>query len=155
MTKTTTVGTPFTVIADLGSTDQPGGTFSITVESATCGPLPTPTDTSGVPTPAAGQEFCAVQLDGKNTTNAPAFWSPSDLLLYAGGTSYTDALTNSTVFGCSEAFPYLGTVMNPGTSSGDVDVFQLPAGTQLTSVWVPDGSTVGGQNAGVMIKLGS
>ena len=35
----------------------------------------------------------------------------------------------------------------------DSDVFQLPAGTQPISVWVPDGLTVGGQQAGVMVQV--
>ncbi|GAA4300102.1 hypothetical protein BJY14_007840 [Actinomadura luteofluorescens] len=165
-------GQPFTLTTTYTDTPEPTK-LQITVTSVTCGkPLDksvlayaassigtsTPT-----PKPESGKQYCVVVLDTVNIGNREIIWDTTDTVsLNVGATRYTQSQDDANHAGDYGQYlaskgrtgPSFG--LNPGSKGPAPGVFQIPAGSTPSTLWVTSGTaieTIDGIEPGYLVKL--
>ncbi|MEV0604661.1 DUF4352 domain-containing protein [Streptomyces sp. NPDC050315] len=168
------VGEPFTLTIEEDPDDPKPLKLKVTVERVTCGkPIdpavlaeeaesigePTPT-----PTPESGKEFCVVSLEVANVGKSEAVWdTQSTVLLNVRDTAYNQTQDDYEYVSAYDSYwesrgrtgPVYG--LNPGSKGPAFAVFQIPANTPPTTLWVYS-KTLGladeeGTESGYLVRL--
>jgi hypothetical protein len=166
-------GEPFTITVPASNKANEPDRWQFTVDNLVCGkPLdraimayaaesvgaPTPT-----PSPEAGNQFCVLTMKAVNAGKSMASWDANDTVsLNVGDIRYTEsqrdadyALDYAQYWNSKgQVAPAFG--INPGSQGPVHGVFQIPADSQPTSVWVTSGTaieTIDGVQPGHLVQL--
>jgi hypothetical protein len=154
-------------------------TFSVKVQSVTCGSAAAAAirdkvayaqrvnggpglNDSQLKNPPAGQQWCVIVLDAKNTGNKYDSWRLTDPYwrntIDVGTTAYQaddatlDAGNDFQQWAADHGQLGSGIGIDPGASGSDYSVVTIPAGAKPTSIWLDQTRAVG-SDAGIELAL--
>ncbi|MEW1759570.1 hypothetical protein AB0393_24050 [Streptomyces cyaneofuscatus] len=164
------VGEPFKLTIDYSNTaglDE----FEVTVDEVRCGEPLDPKALAhaaepGVePAPEEGKQYCVVSMEVTNVGKSEADWSADDAVtLNVDDTAYSPTQSDNELADLYAQYwsdqgktdPSFG--INPGSSSPEHGIFQIPVGDEPTTAWVASGNlleTIDGVEPGYLVQLDS
>ncbi|MGW0644629.1 hypothetical protein [Streptomyces badius] len=162
------VGEPFKLTVDYSNTSALDE-FEVTVDEVRCGEPLDPKALAHAATPGAqpkpeeGKQFCVVGMEVRNVGKSEADWSADEAItLNVDDTAYSPTQSDNELAGLYAQYwsdqgktdPSFG--INPGSTSPEHAVIQIPVDDEPTTAWVASGAlleTIDGVEPGYLVQL--